>query len=117
MLYPKVKVSKDHANEFSYLEGLSNRLIEYSERRFKNYNRVDVKIKNVSDLYPQLAGQEFKLFARKHYGHPSSLHCKGTDKAQKKARYSCLMDHGPRKVIKRILENEALVAYFEQKAV
>jgi len=112
----KVRVSKEHANEFKELDRLTNKLIEYSDSRFKHCNRVDIKIKNLSDLYAQLAGQELKLLAGKHYADPKSLHCKGTDKAQKKETYSCLMDKGPRKVIRRMLKNEAFFSYLRVRA-
>jgi hypothetical protein len=108
----KVKVTKEQLNEFDELDQLSKKLIHFTEKRFKQCNRVKVEFKNLADLMIQLSGHSFKLLP----GHKSvdhkNFHCAGTPQSQRETIYNCLMKKGPKKVLRHMLKNPAILVYF-----
>ena len=108
----KVKVTKEQAKEFGELDQLSKKLIVLTEKRFKHCNLVKVEIKNLADLIIQLAGHSFKLLPGQKSVDHKNLHCAGTPESQRDTIYNCLMKKGPRKVLRHMLKNKAILVYF-----
>ncbi len=108
----KVKVTNEQLKEFDELDQLSKKLMLFTEKRFKYCNRVKIEFKNLADLIIQLSGHSFKLLP----GHKSvdlkNLHCAGTPQSQRDTIYNCLLRKGPKKVLKHMLKNPAILVYF-----
>jgi len=108
----KVKVTKEQAKEFGELDQLSKKLIVLMEKRFKHCNHVKVEIKNLADLIIQLASHSFKLLPGQKSVDHKNLHCAGTPESQRDTIYNCLMKKGPKKVLRHMLKNKAILVYF-----
>ena len=108
----KVKVTKEQTKEFGELDQLSKKLIVLTEKRIKHCNHVKVEIKNLEDLIIQLAGHRFKLLPGQKSIDFKNLHCAGTPESQRDTIYHCLMKKGPKKVLRHMLKNKAILVYF-----
>jgi hypothetical protein len=108
----KVKVTKEQTKEFGELDQLSKKLIVLTKKRIKHCNHVKVEIKNLEDLIIQLAGHSFKLLPGQKSVDLKNLHCSGTPESQRDTIYHCLMKKGPKKVLRHMLKNKAILVYF-----
>ena len=111
----KFKLTKEQAKEFGELDQLSNKLIVLTEKRFKHCNHVKVEIKNLADLIIQLTGHSFKLLPGQKTVDHKNLHCAGTPESQRDTIYNCLMKKGPKKVLRHMLKNKAILVYFRAR--
>lgn len=97
----KIRITKNNIEEFKKLDDLSKKLIEFSERRFLRCKKQEIKIKDLNDLYTQLAGQNLRLLPGQ--------------KAQCNLPSECLMKRGPGKALKKMLKNKSLGLYLRVK--
>jgi hypothetical protein len=101
--------------EFAKLEELSSKFIRKIESRYLKCNKIKIGIKDLSDLYVQLAGQNLKLISGESYQSHELLHCKGTEISNKDKVYSCLIKGSPKKLLKQMLSNKLFPKYLKLK--